>query len=203
MSDKIERKNTDKIKIKSSDYGIIGLIKENNGIIKFARDFREHFLRNFPPEKDDHFFAHTYDYSVGGFVSILGFYKQLYEYFDISPSMSETLEHYVYEVRNLDANRTKEKFRLTFKGLIENLENADKQIMKKLNMLNKTECFRLNESILCLNIDCNLASVVMSVSAVEHRLHKLLLKANKKIYKHDFETAALGGIIELFRKDSR
>ncbi|UCE74358.1 MAG: hypothetical protein JSV56_01270 [Methanomassiliicoccales archaeon] len=104
---------------------------------------------------------------------------------------------------NPDSNRTKDKFNKIFDRIEGLLEETDEDIYEKLKSLHNTECYRLTEAIRCHNMDCNLAAVVLAVSAVEHRLHKLLERKNKSLYKKEFESATLGGIIELFRKDTR
>lgn len=200
-----KRKRSSKsLKIKKSKYGAIGTIKENEGIVPIAKHFQKFFLKSFPTEKDDHFFWHTYVTKTSGFAETFNFYIELYEFLDISLYDIKLLRDCLYKFLNSDSNRTKEKFKKKFKFIVENvLEKTDKKIMIKLNLLHNIEFFRLCEAMKCLNNECNLAAVVMAVSAVEHRLHRLLEKKNKKLYKSGFEQSALGGIIELFRRNSR
>lgn len=183
-------------KIKASDYGQMGMIKENKGISDLIMYLGKEFLDNFPTEKDDHFFSHTYSYRIAGLRSHLYFYVKLYEYLDISPN---NLDQYYWTISDPSSCRTKKQFKLVFENLLLELYHLDRRIYEKLILLNKIECIRLNEAMICLDSSCNLSSVVMSVSAVEHRLHKLLFKVNEKIYKKSFEGATLGGIIKLFR----
>lgn len=188
-------------KIVSSDYGDIGFIKENNGLSFIAKDFGERFLKDFPTEKDPHFFVHTYSTITNSFFGYIDLYIHLYGYLDISPTDLRYLEQLYWELVNPNANRTREDFKSNINSLLSFLHNTDKKISNKLNLLSHIECVRLYEGIRCLESECNFSTVVMSVSAVEHRLHKLIEKKNKKIYKAHFERETLGGIISLFKKD--
>ncbi len=194
---------TNKEKIKSSDYGIIGLIKENKGILPIFQDFNNDFIKNFPKERDAHFFGHTYTYRRQFINDLLGFYTDLYEFLDISQDETRSLEQYHYKIALPNMNRTIDAFKNHAMHFSNYLEETDKEIMVSLKKLSKIECLRLNEAMKCLQMNCNLACVVMAVSAVEYRLHKLLQKANKRLYESEFKTVALGGIVELFRRNTR
>lgn len=184
----------------TSDYGLIGIIKENKGIRLITEKLSIQFLGVFPTERDEHFFSHTYSYRISNLRAYLGFYIKIFSFLDISEGRLASLEHYYWGLSNPSANRTKKHFRLVLNNLLGTLEETDKEISERLQVLHRTECVRLEEAINCLDSECNMSAVVMSVSAVEHRLHKLLFKANRAIYKKHFEKGALGGIISLFRK---
>lgn len=189
------------VKIKSSDAGSIGFIKENKGIKNIAIDFRKKLLRHFPKEKDDHFFSHTYTYQTQTFVGLFDFYTDLFSYLDISPQVSKDLDYRKHILANPDSNRLKKNFNLHFNRTLNYLTRTDLSLYKKLKKLNKIECIRLSESMRCIDHNCPLASVVMAVSAVEYRLHRLIEKKNKKLYNQNFKNATLGGIIKLFKQD--
>jgi len=188
-------------KIKSSDYGFLGFIKENKGLYVAIEQLGNDFLKTFPTEEDPHFFSHTYSYRISSFRGHLCSYMELYNYFDISLTNFHTLEQEYWSLSNPSANSTKKDFLLVFENLLRNIKKTDPMIYERLKLLSRIECIRLDEAMNCLDAECNLSSVVMSVSAVEHRLHKLILKKNKTIYKKDFEKSTLGGIIALFKKD--
>jgi hypothetical protein len=189
------------LEIKNSDYGSIGFIKENKGLFNVMMDLGVSFLNNFPTEKDDHFFSHTYGYRVEKIQGNLKFYIELYRYLDISNQDVDSLDQLYWEISSHSSNKTKKDFKLSFDLLLHQLIHTDSQIFEKLKELNRVECIRLDESMKSLRIECNLSSTVMAVSAVEHRLHKLISNANSKLYKKDFEKVTLGGIISLFKKD--
>lgn len=190
-------------KIKNSDYGIIGLFKENKGLLNIAEDLKNDFIQCFPKEKNEHFFGHTYSYKLKTFLSFLSFYKDLYDFLDIQPNFTDGLIRIYHLISNPELNRTPDQFKKNFERLKKELTHTDHQIFHKLQLISKKECFRLFESMKSLNTDCNYAAVVMSVSATENRLHKLLRDANSKLYREEFERTTLGGIIELFRRDTR
>lgn len=188
-------------KVLKSDYGVMGLIKENKGLLKILKNSGEDFMEHFPTEKDSHFFTHTYTYRTSSFIGILNFYSDLYEYLDISNDDLQSLKQNFWSIINPELNRTKINFEKNLNHLLKILATTDEKIYSRLILLSKVECIRLEEAISCLDNNCNLSSVVMSVSAVENRLHKLIAKKNNKIYKERFEKNTLGGIISLFRKD--
>lgn len=201
MKKRVIKKQKLDTKIKHSKDGIIGLIKVNKGLHNITVDFEKNFLKSFPTEKDAHFFSHTYSYRAGGFLSRLDFYINLYEFLDIRYSDQDHLKHYLFRITDSDLNRTKEKFKENFERLKKFLIRTDKEISRKLANIGDIECYRLNEAMKCL-YKCNLAAVLMAVSAVEHRLHRLLERTNRRIYKAEFEKKTLGGIIAIFKKDA-
>jgi len=185
--------------IVNSDYGHLGFIKENKGLNLVIEKLGNSFLKAFPTETDAHFFSHTYSYRIAGLRHRLKFYIDLYSYLDISTSDLSSLEQSYWTLSTPLANRTKKDFTLVFGNLLRTLSRTDGKIYDRLKLLSRVECIRLDEAMMCLDHGCNLSSVVMSVSAVEYRLHKLISKKNKTIYRKDFEKATLGGIIALFK----
>lgn len=188
--------------IKRSDYGKLGFIKENEGLFCVLEQLGNSFLETFPSEKDSHFFSHTYSYRIGGFRNHLKSYLDLYNYLDISTQDFHSLEQAYWSLSIPEANQTEDHFAIVFKGLLRTISKIDSKIFNRLERLSRIECIRLDEAMRCVDYGCNLSSVVMSVSAVENRLHKLILKKNKIIYRKDFEKSTLGGIISLFKKDA-
>jgi hypothetical protein len=84
------------------------------------------------------------------------------------------------------------------KELHDYVKESEPEIRDKIARLTCQECIRLDEAVVCYHYDCYYASVVMAVSAVESRLHKLIEKKDKALYTSSFKTATLGRIIELF-----
>lgn len=191
------------LSVKSSDYGLIGLFKENKGFLTITKDLTTKFLKYFPTEKDAHFFTHTYSYRLRTFLTFFNSYNDLYEFLDIRLGSLDDLIHHFHILSNPDLNRKAEKFKENLERLEKKLIRTDPQITERLKLISKKECFRLYEAMKCLKTSCNYAAVVMAVSAVENRLHKLLKDANSRLYKQEFEKTTLGGIIELFRRDTR
>jgi len=93
-------------------------------------------------------------------------------------------------------------FKNTLGLLMMQIEIREKKLFDdKLSQLTCLECERLDEAINCVQNNCYLAATVMAVSATEARLHYLIKKKNKAIYKKYFEQATLGGLIKLFDKN--
>ena len=187
----------------SKYYGGIGLIKEKEGLASFVKSFKAFFIEHFPPEKDGHFFHHTYSYKTRYFFGKIDFYIRLWEFLDLDSRNLDSLRRSYYKLSDSTSNRTKKEFSKNCERFIDILKITDKLATEKVKYFNKLECYRMYEAMECLNSGRNLSSVVMSVSSVEHRLHILLAKINKRLYEKEFEKVALGGIIELFRRDSR
>lgn len=186
-----------------TNFGFIFRFKEEGGFAKPLKSSLTKFAKFFPKEKDSHFFHHTYTTVLRGVGSRLSTYADLYEYFDISASMSRRLATHAIYLMDPQRNSTIELFNKTKKYILKDVVVADVEIIARLKKLNKIECIRLYEAMQTLHVGCHLSSVVMAVSAVEHRFHKLLSKSNPRLYSSEFERATLGSIIELFRKDSR
>ena len=193
----------DKYQIKKSKYGPVGLIRENKGLTSTSKNFNRWFLKKFPTERDAHFFSHVYHSRFGQFGRLFQFYIELYEYLDISSSDVSHLKQLYYSLENSDANRKKEDFKRNFLFLLLKLEETDENIYSRLKDFYNIECYRISEGMNCLSSRCNLAAVVMIVSAVENRLHKVIEKKEKSLYEKEFKKATLGSIIELWRKDTR
>lgn len=191
-----------KYHFKKSDYGFIGYLKENSGLSKSLKQDEKDLLRMLPKEKDSHFFRHRYNYMYGSVISQLNFYQRLFELLDTSPSHVNQLEQDIYRISFSEMNSTKQNFKKNLENLIKVLSKTDQLISVRLRNLQRIECIRIEEAMDSIQHDCTLASVVMAVSAVEYRLHKLMQKKSRKLYRKEFENRTLGGIIELFRKGS-
>jgi len=188
---------------KTSGYGLIGEFKENKGFLTITEHLTYTFLKEFPKESDEHLFDHIYHYKLGSFFDLFDFYIKLCTFLDITPNCIDHLTNFFHLLFNSPLNKDIKKFKEHLQLAINEIHLTDIEISNKLSLLSKKECLRLYEAIKCLNNDCNYAAVVMAVSAVESRLHKLLKDTNTKLYKKQFERTTLGGIIELFRRDTR
>jgi len=186
----------------SSNNGLIWSFKKKGGLEAEAKAVQKWFLKHFPKEKDQHFFQHTYTYRLSNFNGRFKKYIELFSYLDISPDETNHLYQLFYSVSNPDANRTKKDYEQHMFFAIRELKRTDEIMTERLKMLSRIECIRLYEAMRCLDMQCNLSSVVMAVSAVEYRLHQLFAKTSPKLYKKEFQRATLGGIIEVFRINS-
>lgn len=201
MPSKKRKKKSKSIKRKikvSVGSGFIDFIKINNGIHKIASHFRRGFLRSFPKDKDQHFFVHKYEYKTRNFLPNFSIYEDLFEYLDISERRLGELRTRFYTFANPYSNLTPKDFKLNNDPLLNLLKLTDKEVCRKLKLLNKIEGIRLEESMRCLRASCYFAAVVMAVSAAESRLHNLISQKNKRLYKQHFDKATLGAITQLF-----
>jgi len=87
----------------------------------------------------------------------------------------------------------------TFAALLKSIElglnDIDDQVNVKLARMSLSECARIDEAIVCLRHYCYFASTVMSVSAVESRLHSLIEQMDKDLYQKKFSRATIGQIL--------
>jgi uncharacterized protein YaaR (DUF327 family) len=121
-----------------------------------------------------------------------------YEFLDIARSTTEEMKTIVSTLRHPGAMvYCSECFR-QIKRFDELVKEVESEVQHKLMRLTCDECTRLDEAIVCYEYHCYYAAVIMAVSAIETRLHKLLEKADKSLYSSSFEKAPLGVLIESF-----
>lgn len=88
-----------------------------------------------------------------------------------------------------------ETFESLLQDINEMLKNINDEIKVKIARMSVEECARIDEAAVCLRHNCYYASTVMSVSAVESRLHALIKKKDKGLYEREFSKATLGQMI--------
>lgn len=125
-------------------------------------------------------------------------YYQIFEYLEISPFELKELHKLIEEIKMPLRNESHVAFKKNLESIISFIKNYEKDLYEKNKFLTCEECIRLDEAIECLNSFCYFASVIMSVSAVESRLHYLIKAKDSKIYKEQFHKKTLGGLIILF-----
>jgi hypothetical protein len=195
---KAATKTDDSPKIKKSDYGLVGLAKENGGFGKVFENLKNEFEKRLPTmDVDEHFYFHLFQ-EHNPFSQYVFFYVDFLE-------LLGAPDHVVWEMRSAaflttypNINKDVESFQKNYAMLKHASEEADEFTKKRLKKMSRLECLRLNEAMNCLD-SSNLATVVMAVSAVEARLHALIKLKSPRIYKAEFEKATLGGLIALFR----
>ncbi len=180
---------------------MIYFIKQQKGLEPHVAKIAESFLKRYPKEVDEHFFQHTYSTKISHLGGHLKFYVELLSYLDVPTNQIHRLEQQFWGIVNPEANRVKKQFQKHLGYLLPHLKRLDKEVLERIKPIALTEAVRLEESMRALNAHCYLSSVVMSVSAVEYRLHKLLERTNKKLYRASFKEATLGGIIKIFRPE--
>lgn len=186
---------------KTIDYGLIGFIKDNGGLLKSWENFEKKVVDNFPTEKDDHFFFHIYQEQYGSSFDTLHFYIELCNFLEFPTELIFDLRRNFFDIHNSDLNRNPEKFKKQSGYVKRLLSTADKLLMERLSLLDKLECFRMAEAMKCLENKTNLSAVIMAVSSVEHRLHKIINESDRKIYEKEFKKSTLGAIIHFFKED--
>ncbi len=181
--------------------GPIGRLQAAGGYATIFQKTTKAVKEKFPRENDDHAFGHYYATRTSSINTLFQFYVDLFEHLDISIGTVRTLRQAHWTLRLHQANRTKKAFERNVVFALKIIKNADEQFKPKVSLLSRIECIRLHEAMQCLSSQCHLSAVVMAVSAVEHRLHKIVEKTDSVLYAANFADATLGGIIQLFQRD--
>jgi len=75
---------------------------------------------------------------------------------------------------------------------------VENNVNEKLNTLSCRECERLDEALVCFQNYCFYSTVVMAVSAVEHRIHEMIKRRNPTLHDRQFKNAMLGQLVQIF-----
>lgn len=134
-------------------------------------------------------------------LNLLKQYKVRVEYLERDPYHGININDAIESLENPTRNLPIKKFKENIKEVVGIIKDEEKNLYTNLQGFTCLECQRLDEAILCKQNNCCLAATIMAVSATEARLHYLVKKKNKKIYKKYFENATLGELIKLFNKN--
>jgi hypothetical protein len=105
---------------------------------------------------------------------------------------SKQLEHHANLLRNPERMKNWLDFEYSLDSIQHAFEKAREEVVQMFDLLQEDELLRLNEALNCYLLECNYATVVMSVSAVESRLLSLMMAQNLKI---KLENMSLGQLI--------
>ncbi|MBI4709008.1 MAG: hypothetical protein HY764_02255 [Candidatus Portnoybacteria bacterium] len=129
-------------------------------------------------------------------------YGTIAKYLEDNNDFSEEIKRGIEILKDPEKNSSIEEFKKNLAQLEILIKWGEKEIFNKLSDFTCLECQRLDEAINCIQNSCFLASTVMAVSAIESRLHYLINKKYKNIYKKcDLNKATLGTLIKIFDKD--
>jgi|GEM_PF-3908643 len=104
-------------------------------------------------------------------------------------------------IKNIDGIQTVERLNHSMDLFYQAIEPIIMKTENTFANFNKKELHRIEEGITCFENGCYTAAVVMAVSSVEARLHRMLKEADEKIYMDNrFEDKTLGELIKLFEK---
>jgi len=94
-------------------------------------------------------------------------------------------------------------FAQSLKNLAYVIAILDKNVQEKLQNLTCLECIRLDESLVDYQNHCKYSSIIMAVSAVEYRLHKMIKNIDEERYETQFGDATFGQIIKQFTDEGK
>lgn len=117
------------------------------------------------------------------------------KFLDVDRRLLDQFEDVVQELGSPERLGDFDTFLSLVKGIGRMLKGLNKEAEIKLARMSREECSRIDEAIVCLRHYCYYASTVMSVSAVESRLHALIRKTDKNLYEKRFGKATIGQIL--------
>lgn len=88
-----------------------------------------------------------------------------------------------------------EEFETLLNELKIQINFLEDNISSKLKRFSCLECKRLDEALVCFENYSFYACIVMAVSSVEHRIHELIKRSNKKMYSSLFKNSTLGQLL--------
>ncbi len=124
-----------------------------------------------------------------------------HEMLGIDPYHLDELKKYSERLRNPETLYNYDEFKSIAESIILIVELDKPKISSFISQLTCEECIRMDEALTCYMNHSYLASTVLTVSAVEARLHNIFKKKGSKFYKENFETATLGQLIQIFDED--
>lgn len=138
------------------------------------------------------------DDKVKYFNFFLDRFIKIYEMIGIDPYHLDKLRESSERLRNPETLHSYDEFKGNIDNIIFIIEHDKSKISSYISQLTCEECIRMDEAITCYMNYSYLASTVLTVSAVEARLHNIFKKKSSKFYKENFETATLGQLIQIF-----
>lgn len=124
-------------------------------------------------------------------------YFWLFSYLEIRPNKLDELKVMIDALKNPLFNQDIISFEYNLKNIKGFIETYQDLFFEKAKKFTCIESIRVWEAVRCFKNDCYMAAVILSVSAIESRLHTLIKGKNKKIYQSQIENAPLGKIISL------
>ncbi len=128
-------------------------------------------------------------------------YQLCNQFLDSNSFRLKQLSQYIAKLHDPEELQTHKEFRKILDDIKEGIEDLDDEIQVKIHRLSCAECIRLDESLVNYSNHCLYSSVIMAVSAVELRLHRMIENLDNDRYNTKFKNFTLGQIFSLFLKD--
>lgn len=178
-------------------------MSKSENIISLLEGAKKDAILHFP-DPNNKYFPLLYKTSppIEYILSQLNDFIDRIEFLDIYEPAINSLKKEIKILENFSYTTNKKDFKVHLDSIFENIDVIyNEEINEKLSKLTCQECIRLDEAITNFRNGCFSSSVIMAVSSVEARLHYLIKKKNKTLYKKYFETSPLGTLISLFDKN--
>jgi hypothetical protein len=123
------------------------------------------------------------------------------KYLDINRYVLNDMTNILVKLRTPVAMTSFDDFQELIDEMNSKVAFIEKGIHEKLDRFTCHESERLDEALVCFENYCFYGSIVMSVSALESRIIKMIRKTNEDLYLECFEKATLGQLIQVFEED--
>jgi hypothetical protein len=135
------------------------------------------------------------DKEVETLIAFLEKYQLCNRFLNSSKSQKETFSKLINYFKSPETIGTCGNFKGLLRSTNEIIGLLDKHVQEAINGLTCEECVRLDEALVCYSNDCMYATVIMAISAIELRLHRLIKNLDNQRYEKHFEIATLGQIV--------
>jgi HEPN domain-containing protein len=112
----------------------------------------------------------------------------------------EEIRDFITYLKNPGLFDSKDRFESAMSSLNAAMARISPLIYSKLNKLSLQEIERLDEARVAFSNCCYFSCTIMSVSAVESRLHSKVKETDEDIYREHFESKTLGQLLQIFNK---
>lgn len=130
---------------------------------------------------------------------LLSRYEKVFQLLEIDPIANEGLRKLIETIGDPTYNLSLMEFQANLRAIVDFSKIYEEDIFEKAKNFTCNESLRLGEAISCFEIGAYYASTILSVTAVEARIHTLIRLRNKKLYEKFFAKLTLGQAIGLMK----
>ena len=114
----------------------------------------------------------------------------------------EEIRGFITYLKNPELFDSMDRFESAMSSLNTAMARISPLINSKLNKLSLQEIERLDEAKVAFSNSCYFSCTIMSVSAVESRLHSKVKEINEDLYRERFESKTLGQLLQIFNMNN-
>lgn len=122
---------------------------------------------------------------------LLDSYLWLFSYLEINSLDIPLLEELVNDIKSPRSNYDLITFECNLERMVSFIKSHKEEFFKESKKFTCLESERLWESVRCFKNNSFLAATILTVSAIESRLHTLIRAKNKKLYSKEIEKSPI------------